>query len=53
MELIEELRTAFAPEEPPILFEATTAMVLIYFAHENTDLAIIKVGMRGGSKPLM
>ena len=47
MELIEELRTAFSPEEPPTFFEATTAMALIYFARENTDLAIMEVGMGG------
>ncbi|MCJ7685099.1 MAG: bifunctional folylpolyglutamate synthase/dihydrofolate synthase, partial [Desulfobacteraceae bacterium] len=35
MELIEELRTAFSPEEPPTFFEATTAMALVYFAREN------------------
>ena len=47
MELIEELRTAFSPEEPPTFFEATTAMALVYFARENTDLAIMEVGMGG------
>ena len=46
-ELIEELRTAFSPEEPPTFFEATTAMALVYFARENTDLAIMEVGMGG------
>ncbi len=45
--LIEELRRAFAPEAPPTFFEATTAMALIYFARENTDLAIMEVGMGG------
>jgi len=47
MELIEELRTAFSPEEPPTFFEATTAMALVYFARENTDLSIMEVGMGG------
>ena len=46
-ELIEELRTAFSPEEPPTFFEATTAMALVYFTRENTDLAIMEVGMGG------
>lgn len=46
-ELIEELRTAFSPEEPPTFFEATTAMALVYFARENTDLSIMEVGMGG------
>ena len=45
--LIEELRTAFSPEEPPTFFEATTAMALVYFARENTDLSIMEVGMGG------
>ena len=46
-ELIDELRRAFVPEEPPTFFEATTAMALIYFAREKTDLAIMEVGMGG------
>ena len=47
MELIEELKTAFSPDEPPTFFEATTAMALVYFARENTDLSIMEVGMGG------
>ncbi|MDY6971898.1 MAG: folylpolyglutamate synthase/dihydrofolate synthase family protein [Thermodesulfobacteriota bacterium] len=45
--LINELREAFAPDEPPTFFEATTAMALVYFARENTDIAIMEVGMGG------
>ena len=45
--LIEELQTAFAREEPPTFFEATTAMALIYFSRENTDVAVMEVGMGG------
>jgi dihydrofolate synthase/folylpolyglutamate synthase len=45
--LIEELRDASAPEEPPTFFEATTAMALAYFAREDTDIAIMEVGMGG------
>jgi dihydrofolate synthase/folylpolyglutamate synthase len=45
--LIEELRNIFDPEEPPTFFEATTAMALLYFARENTDIAIMEVGMGG------
>jgi len=45
--LIKELKEAFALEEPPTFFEATTAMALIYFAREGTDLAIMEVGMGG------
>jgi len=45
--LIEELKRAFAPKSPPTFFEATTAMALIYFAREKTDLAVMEVGMGG------
>jgi len=45
--LIDELRRVFVPEAPPTFFEATTAMALIYFAREKTDLAIMEVGMGG------
>jgi dihydrofolate synthase/folylpolyglutamate synthase len=46
-DLIWELRDASAHEEPPTFFEATTAMALAYFARENTDIAIMEVGMGG------
>jgi dihydrofolate synthase/folylpolyglutamate synthase len=46
-DLIGELRDASAHEEPPTFFEATTAMALAYFARENTDIAIMEVGMGG------
>lgn len=45
--LIARLRKAVVPQEPPTYFEATTAMALLYFAEENTDLAIMEVGMGG------
>ena len=45
--LIAELRNAIVPEEPPTFFEATTAMALVYFAREDTDIAIMEVGMGG------
>ncbi|MDQ1333369.1 MAG: dihydrofolate synthase / folylpolyglutamate synthase [Thermodesulfobacteriota bacterium] len=45
--LIDELRRVFVPEAPPTFFEATTAMALIYFEREKTDLAIMEVGMGG------
>lgn len=45
--LIDELRRVFAPKAPPTFFEATTAMALVYFAREQTDLAIMEVGMGG------
>jgi len=45
--LVEYLMDIFDPEEPPTYFEATTAMALIYFAEEETDIAIMEVGMGG------
>ena len=45
--LIEELRQVVVQEEPPTFFEATTAMALVYFAREETDLSIMEVGMGG------
>jgi len=45
--IINELRDVFNLQEPPTYFEATTAMALIYFARENTDIAIMEVGMGG------
>lgn len=45
--LVKELTDAFAPDEPPTFFEATTAMALVHFARENTDIAIMEVGMGG------
>jgi dihydrofolate synthase/folylpolyglutamate synthase len=45
--LIEELKHAIRHEEPPTFFEATTAMALTFFARENTDIAIMEVGMGG------
>ena len=45
VELTEEIKSIINPAEPPTYFEATTAMALAYFARENTDIAIIEVGM--------
>ncbi len=45
--LIEELQNVFSPLEPPTFFEAVTAMAILYFARENTDIAIMEVGMGG------
>ena len=46
-QLIDELRAAFNPDEPPTFFEAVTAMAILYFAREKTDVAIMEVGMGG------
>jgi dihydrofolate synthase/folylpolyglutamate synthase len=45
--LIEELKRAMDPTQPPTFFEVTTAMGLIYFARERTDISVIEVGMGG------
>ncbi len=45
--LIDELRGAFSEKEPPTFFEAATAMAILYFAREKTDVAIMEVGMGG------
>ncbi len=47
IELTEEIKSIINPIEPPTYFEATTAMALAYFARENTDIAIMEVGMGG------
>ena len=47
VELTEEIKSIINPAEPPTYFEATTAMALAYFARENTDIAIMEVGMGG------
>ena len=46
-ELINELQAAFNPDEPPTFFEAVTAMAILHFAREKTDIAIMEVGMGG------
>ncbi len=46
-ELLNELRGAFNPDEPPTFFEAVTAMAILHFAREKTDIAIMEVGMGG------
>jgi dihydrofolate synthase / folylpolyglutamate synthase len=45
--LVEELRAAIDPTQPPTFFEVTTAMGLIYFAREKVDIAVMEVGMGG------
>ena len=45
--LIDELKGAVVSKSPPTFFEATTAMAFLYFARENTDIAIMEVGMGG------
>ena len=47
VELTEEIKSIINPAEPPTYFEATTAMAMAYFARENTDIAIMEVGMGG------
>jgi dihydrofolate synthase / folylpolyglutamate synthase len=47
VELVNELMSVIDPSEPPTFFEATTAMALSLFADEETDIAIMEVGMGG------
>lgn len=46
-DLTDQLREVVVPDAPPTFFEVTTAMALIHFARENTDLDIMEVGMGG------
>jgi dihydrofolate synthase/folylpolyglutamate synthase len=45
--LVEELKAVMDPKHPPTFFEVTTAMALIYFARQGTDISIMEVGMGG------
>jgi dihydrofolate synthase / folylpolyglutamate synthase len=45
--VVEELRGVIDTRHPPTFFEVTTAMALIYFAREMTDISIMEVGMGG------
>jgi dihydrofolate synthase / folylpolyglutamate synthase len=47
VELVNKLIEAIDPSQPPTFFEAATAMALSFFAEENTDIAIMEVGMGG------
>jgi len=46
-ELVNELRGAVNPSQPPTFFEAATAMALSCFAVEKTDISIMEAGMGG------
>jgi dihydrofolate synthase/folylpolyglutamate synthase len=46
-QLTVELKSIIDPNHPPTYFEVTTAMALTYFAREETDIAIMEVGMGG------
>ena len=45
--LVEDVRGAVAPGEPPTFFEFTTAMAFLHFARHRTDIDIIETGMGG------
>jgi dihydrofolate synthase / folylpolyglutamate synthase len=47
IDLVNELKGAIDPSEPPTFFEAATAMALSCFASNETDIAIMEVGMGG------
>jgi dihydrofolate synthase/folylpolyglutamate synthase len=42
-----EVLDVIAPAHPPTFFETTTAMALLHFAGEETDIAIMETGMGG------
>ena len=42
-----EVMATIDPTSPPTFFEVVTAMALMYFAREKTDIAIMEVGMGG------
>lgn len=46
-QLVKEVKKKIHPDQPPTFFEATTTMALVYFARQQTDLAIMEVGMGG------
>jgi dihydrofolate synthase/folylpolyglutamate synthase len=46
-DLTQLLNGIINPDHPPTFFEVTTAMALAYFAMEQTDIAIMEVGMGG------
>lgn len=45
--IVAELRDIMNTSDPPTFFEVTTAMALVYFAREKTDVSIMEVGMGG------
>jgi dihydrofolate synthase/folylpolyglutamate synthase len=45
--LVEQLRSAAAPDVAPTFFEFTTALALLYFAETGVDLAVVEVGLGG------
>ena len=46
-DLMARVKAVCHPKEPPTFFEFTTAMAFLYFREENTDLAIMEVGLGG------
>jgi dihydrofolate synthase/folylpolyglutamate synthase len=45
--LVEQVRQAMLPEQPPTFFEFTMAMAFAHFAEQKVDLAVMEVGMGG------
>ena len=46
-DLMARVKAVVDHREPPTFFEYTTAMALLYFCEEKTDLAIMEVGLGG------
>ena len=47
VDLIRTVTSAFDDREPPTFFEAVTAMGLVHFARQKTDISILETGMGG------
>lgn len=47
LDLIRTVTSAFDDREPPTFFEAVTAMGLVHFARQKTDISILETGMGG------
>jgi len=47
IDLMARVKAVVDHREPPTFFEYTTAMALLYFRDERTDLAIMEVGLGG------
>lgn len=45
--LVHEVRAAMAPGDPPTFFEVATAMAILHFARQGTEIAVLEVGMGG------
>ncbi|MFW6106024.1 MAG: bifunctional folylpolyglutamate synthase/dihydrofolate synthase [Desulfovermiculus sp.] len=47
IDVMRTVKSAFDPQEPPTFFEAVTAMGLVHFARQKTDITLMETGMGG------